>query len=122
MQPGLTVKNGTVCRLIDFAPGCESPMHRVNSIDYAIVIEGVFKMLLDSGEERIMHRGDIAVQRSTSHKWINITGNGLLPARILFILQDVKDVEVGGKKLDGFLGALGKDYVGLPGQEAYGGK
>lgn len=97
-------------------------MHRVNSIDYAIVIEGVFKMLLESGEERIMHRGDIAVQRSTSHKWINITGNGLLPARILFILQDVKDVEVGGKKLDGFLGALGKDYVGLPGQEAYGGK
>jgi quercetin dioxygenase-like cupin family protein len=116
-EPGLTVKNGTVCRLIDFAPGCESPMHRVNSIDYAIVIEGIFEMILDSGEKRIMHRGDIAVQRSTAHKWINVTGNGLLPARILFILQDVKDVHAGpgGEKLQGFLGALGNDYIGLPG-------
>ncbi|KAF2177783.1 NAD(P)-binding protein [Zopfia rhizophila CBS 207.26] len=114
-EPGLTVKNGTVCRLIDFAPACESPMHRVNSIDYAIVIEGVFKMVLDSGEERYMHRGDIAVQRSTAHKWINVTGNGLLPARILFILQDVKDVYAGGQKVAGYLGPLGDDYVGLPG-------
>lgn len=104
-----------MCRLIDFAPACESPMHRVNSIDYAIVIEGTFKMVLDSGEERYMHRGDIAVQRSTAHKWINVTGNGLLPARILFILQDVKDVYAAGKKLDGYLGPLGDDYVGLPG-------
>ncbi|GAP88227.1 putative cupin domain-containing protein [Rosellinia necatrix] len=114
-EPGLTVKNGTVCRLIDFAPNSESPMHRVNSIDYAIVIEGIFEMILDSGEKRIMQRGDIAIQRSTAHKWINVTGNGLLPARILFVLQDVKDLHVAGKKVDGFLGPLQDDYIGLPG-------
>jgi hypothetical protein len=74
-------------------------------------------MVLDSGEERIMQRGDVAIQRATSHRWINVTGNGLLPARILFVLLDVKDVNVAGNKVDGFLGVLGKDYVGLPGHE-----
>ncbi|KAI1338695.1 cupin domain-containing protein [Xylariaceae sp. FL0016] len=114
-EPGITAKNGTVCRMIDFAPGGVSPMHRVNSLDYAIVIEGVFRMILDSGEERIMQRGDIAVQRSTSHRWINVTGNGLLPARILFVLLDVKDLVLDGEKVQGELGVLEKDYVGLPG-------
>lgn len=103
--------------MIDFGPGGVSPMHRVNSLDYAIVIEGVFKMVLDSGEERIMQRGDIAVQRSTAHRWINVTGNGLLPARILFVLLDVNDLQVAGGTVKGELGVLGKDYVGLPGHE-----
>lgn len=97
-------------------------MHRVQSLDYAVVIEGVFKMVLDSGEERIMQRGDIAVQRSTSHRWINVTGNGLLPARILFVLLDVKDLNVAGNKVNGFLRVHGKDYVGLPGHETAGPK
>lgn len=116
-EPGITVKNGTVCRMIDFAPGGVSPMHRVNSIDYAVVIEGIFRMILDSGEERIMQRGDTAIQRSTAHRWINVTGNGLLPGRILFVLLDVNDLHVGGEKVQGELGVLGKDYVGLPGHD-----
>jgi quercetin dioxygenase-like cupin family protein len=115
MKPGITVKGGTVCRMIDFAPGGVSPMHRVNSLDYAIVLEGVFKMVLDSGEERVMQRGDIAIQRSTAHRWVNVTGNGLLPARMLFVLLDVQDLNVGGETVRGELGVLEKDYVGLPG-------
>ncbi|KAI1432420.1 hypothetical protein GGR50DRAFT_688960 [Xylaria sp. CBS 124048] len=122
IEPGITVQNGTVCRMIDFAPGTVSPMHRVKSIDFAVVIEGVFKMVLDSGEERIMHRGDTVVNRSGNHRWINVTGNGLLPARILFVLQDIKDLQLGGAKVDGDLGELGKDYVGLPGHTATGGQ
>ncbi|ORY71074.1 uncharacterized protein BCR38DRAFT_462356 [Pseudomassariella vexata] len=114
-EPGITVKNGTVCRLIDFAPGTVSPLHRVKSIDYAVVIEGVFKMVLDSGEERVLHRGDVAINRSTAHRWINVTGGGLLPARILFVLQDIRDLTIAGKNVDKDLGVLEKDYVGLPG-------
>ncbi|TGJ85568.1 hypothetical protein E0Z10_g3190 [Xylaria hypoxylon] len=116
-EPGISVKNGSVCRMIDFGPGALSPMHRVSSLDYAIIIEGVFKMVLDSGEERIMQRGDIAVQRATAHQWINVTGNGLLPARILFILLDIKDLQVSGSKLEGHLGTLEQDYSGLPGHK-----
>ncbi|KAK6210527.1 hypothetical protein LQW54_006135 [Pestalotiopsis sp. IQ-011] len=117
-EPGITSKGGTVCRMIDFAPGGVSPMHRVNSLDYVVVIEGVFRMILDSGEERIMQRGDTAIQRSTAHRWINVTGNGLLPGRILFVLHDVKDFHIASGKVEGELGVLGKDYVGLPGHEA----
>jgi hypothetical protein len=100
-----------VARLIDFGPGVESPLHRALSLDYGVVIEGVFKMVLDSGEERIMRPGDMCVQRATAHQWINITGNGLLPGRMLFILLDVNDIFVGGKKIEGYLGSLAKDYV-----------
>lgn len=101
-----------MARLIDFAPAVESPLHRAVSLDYGVVIEGVFKLVLDSGEERIMRPGDISVQRATAHQWINITGNGTLPGRMLFILLDVKDVYAGGKKVEGYLGTLAKDYVG----------
>ena len=108
----MTVQNGTVARMIDFGPGAASPLHRSVSVDYAVVIEGVFKFLLDSGEERIMRAGDTAVNRAGAHQWVNITGNGLLPGRILFVLIDVKDVVVGGKKMEGFLGTIAKDYEG----------
>ncbi|KAL9017474.1 MAG: hypothetical protein Q9185_005187 [Variospora sp. 1 TL-2023] len=111
-EPGLSVHNGTVARLIDFGPGAESPQHRSLSLDYCVVIEGVFKLLLDSGEERIMQPGDTTVQRATAHQWINLTGNGLLPGRILFVLIDVNDVVVGEKKMERFLGTITKDYEG----------
>lgn len=40
--------------MVDFVPGGVVPMHRENSLDLAIVIEGVFKLKLNSGEERVM--------------------------------------------------------------------
>ncbi|ORY59539.1 uncharacterized protein BCR38DRAFT_477173 [Pseudomassariella vexata] len=53
----------------------------------------------NSVEEHIMQRGDIAVQRYTAHRWINITGNGFLAACILFVLLEVKDVHVSGGRI-----------------------
>ncbi|CAG9949541.1 unnamed protein product [Clonostachys rosea f. rosea IK726] len=38
-----------------------------------------FELTLDSGESRIMRPGDVSIQRATSHKWKNITGNGTMP-------------------------------------------
>ncbi|RAH42314.1 cupin domain-containing protein [Aspergillus brunneoviolaceus CBS 621.78] len=64
-EPGLHIHNGSVVRMIDFAPNVESPLHRAVSIDYGIVVEGEFKLILDSGEERIMRQGDISVQRAS---------------------------------------------------------
>lgn len=111
-QPGLHIPNGTVVRLIDFAPGLESPIHRAMSIDYGIVLNGEFELTLDSGESRIMKQGDVSVQRATAHKWKNITGGGAEPGRMLYVLLDCKDVVVNGKKLEGFLGDLEKEYEG----------
>lgn len=98
--------------MIDFGPGLESPLHRAVSIDYGVVIEGVFELELDSGQKKIMRRGDVSVQRATAHKWRNITGNGTLPGRMLYVLLGCNDVYVNGTKMEGYLGALEKEYVG----------
>ncbi|KAI5867518.1 NAD(P)-binding protein [Durotheca rogersii] len=111
-EPPLHYHNGTVVRMIDFAPDVESPMHRAVSLDYGIVVEGTFKLILDSGEERIMHQGDVSIQRATAHKWHNISGNGTQPGRMMWILLDCKDVYVKGKKMEGYLGELTQYYEG----------
>lgn len=60
-------------------------MHKTVSLDYGVVLEGVIQLELDSGEKRIMRRGDVCVQRATNHAWRNVTeGQGW--ARMLFVL------------------------------------
>lgn len=98
--------------MIDFGPGLESPLHRALTIDYGVVLFGEFELTLDSGESRILKQGDVSVQRATSHKWKNITGGGSEPGRMLYVLLDCKDVIVNGKKVDGYLGELEKEYEG----------
>lgn len=110
-EPPLHCKNGTLIRMIDFAPGLKAPMHRALSIDYGIVMEGSFELGLDSGETRILHQGDVCIQRATMHTWKNITENCTKPGRMLFILLDVKPFEVNGIKVEEDMGALGKEYV-----------
>ncbi|PHH61955.1 hypothetical protein CDD81_7704 [Ophiocordyceps australis] len=110
-EPPLHYHNGSIARMIDFGPDVESPLHRAVSLDYGIVIEGVFELELDSGEKRIMRQGDITVQRATAHKWRNVTGNGTLPGRMLFVLLDCNEVVVDGKKMDCYLGSLEKYYT-----------
>lgn len=68
---GLVNPNGTVIRCVDFKPGYSCAMHRTQSLDYGIVLEGEIEMLLDSGEKHQMKRGDVAVQRATQHQWRN---------------------------------------------------
>lgn len=111
-KPGLHIANGSVVRMIDFGPNVESPMHRAICLGYGVVLEGEFKLTLDSGESRIMRRGDFSIQRATSHKWHNITGNGTQPGRMLWVLLDSKEVTVGGKKIGGFLNQLAGHYEG----------
>jgi quercetin dioxygenase-like cupin family protein len=60
--------------MIDFAPNEISPMHRALSIDYGVVLEGEFELILDSGERRIMRQGDVSIQHATGHQWRNLTG------------------------------------------------
>jgi hypothetical protein len=98
--------------MIDFGPGVESPFHRALTIDYGIVIEGVFELTLDSGERRIMRQGGVCVQRATAHKWKNIAGNETMPGRMMWILLDTEELTVSGNKVEGFLGDLEKEYQG----------
>lgn len=110
LQPPLHIHNGSVCRMIDFAPDVISPMHRAVSLDYGIVIEGEFKLILDSGESRIMRQGDVSVQRASAHQWHNITGNGTLPGRMMWVLLDCKPIMINGEELKEELNELQPYY------------
>lgn len=59
-------------------------MHRTETVDYGIVLEGELVLILDEGET-IVRAGDIVVQRGTNHAWANRSGG---TARIAFILVD----------------------------------
>ena len=61
-------------------------MHRTKSIDYAIVLSGGIKMLLDDTEVDLV-AGDTVVQQGTNHAWEN---HGSEPCRIAFVLIDAK--------------------------------
>ncbi|KAI7083481.1 hypothetical protein KC356_g7557 [Hortaea werneckii] len=106
---GLVSGGGTVLRYVDFAPGYECMMHRTQSIDYGIVVEGTIVSVLDSGEEQEMKRGDVMVQRATMHAWRNPSPTEW--ARMIFCLQDCKPVFVGGQR---FGEDLGRGTEGVP--------
>lgn len=89
-------KNGSVLRVVDIAPGVRSPFHRTVSLDYGIVLEGEIVLEVDDGEETVIHRGDIVVQRGTIHAWVNRTNEW---ARMAFVLLDAEPIEIGGKIL-----------------------
>ncbi|KXT16540.1 hypothetical protein AC579_6271 [Pseudocercospora musae] len=57
---------GTVLRYVNIALGNTSPMHRTVSPDYGVVLEGQVEAIMNSGESRLLNRGDIVVQRATN--------------------------------------------------------
>ena len=59
-------------------------MHRTETLDYAVVLEGEITMLLDDSEVNLK-AGDVVIQRGTNHAWANRSGK---PCRMLFVLID----------------------------------
>jgi quercetin dioxygenase-like cupin family protein len=74
--------NGTIIRTVDMPPGHRSAMHRTQTIDYGIVLQGQVYLVLDDSET-LLQPGDIVVQRGTNHAWDNRSD---APARMVFIL------------------------------------
>lgn len=84
LSTGLTLEQGSVIRIVDMFPGEESPMHRTNSIDYGIVMEGEVELELDNGVKKTIGAGGIIVQRGTIHLWRNLSDDQI--CRIVFVL------------------------------------
>jgi mannose-6-phosphate isomerase-like protein (cupin superfamily) len=59
-------------------------MHRTESVDFGILIDGELTLILDDSELQLKP-GDIVVQRGTNHAWSN---RGDKPCRIAFVLLD----------------------------------
>ena len=107
--PGIVIPGGTVLRFVDSPPGSLSPMHRTVSLDYGVVLEGEVELVLDSGEVRLMKRGDVAIQRGTMHAWRNVSETKW--ARMMYVLQESEAVKVDGRE-------LGEDYGDMEGVRA----
>lgn len=97
----LSLANGTVLRMVDRSPGSYSAMHRTQSLDYGVVIEGEMELIMDSGQKVTMRRGDVCIQRGTPHQWRNATNSWV---RMLFVLIDAQPLQIGGKVLRGETG------------------
>src|SRR4051794_31247158 len=54
-----------------------SPVHRSETLDYGIVLEGERVLLLDDGEH-VMRPGDVVVQLGNWHGWTNPRGESLM--------------------------------------------
>jgi hypothetical protein len=109
----LPPRHGTILRIIDFPPeprdeadlrrqldatfggiykdaahdrraGKHPGMHRTETVDYAIVLEGEIWAVMDEGET-LLRAGDVLIQRGTNHAWANRSDR---TARIAFVLID----------------------------------
>ena len=68
-----------------FGRGGRHPMmHRTETIDYAVLLEGELTLLLDD-EDVVLKAGDVVIQRGTNHAWSNRSGK---LCRILYVLID----------------------------------
>lgn len=61
-----------------------SLMHRTETLDYGILVQGELWLMMDEGET-LIRPGDVVVQRGTNHAWSNRTEE---MARIVFVLMD----------------------------------
>jgi len=68
----------------DRRPGKHPGMHRTETVDYAIILEGEIWAVMDHGET-LMRAGDVLIQRGTNHAWANRSN---ATARIAFVLID----------------------------------
>lgn len=96
--PGIFLPGGSVLRIVDMKPGGESLMHRTQSLDYGIVLEGEIELILDSGESRTLKKSDVAIQRGTNHQWRNKSKTEW--GRMCFVTLESKPIEVDGKVLE----------------------
>jgi quercetin dioxygenase-like cupin family protein len=76
--------NGTIVRVVEHRPGSASPMHRTETVDYGICVEGEVYLVLDDSEVKLTP-GDVVVQRGTDHRWENRSDK---PAVTVFVLVD----------------------------------
>jgi quercetin dioxygenase-like cupin family protein len=82
---------GTRFAVIDIPPGNQPHMHRTETIDYVLVMEGEIEMDMDQSTVKLK-AGDILIQRGTNHAWANRSDK---PARVAFVLIDAEPLGIG---------------------------
>jgi quercetin dioxygenase-like cupin family protein len=88
-------ENGSRFIVMEFAPGVVSEMHRTETIDYIVMLDGEIDMDMDDSTVKL-RAGDIMVQRGTNHAWVN---RSKAPARMAIVLLDAKPLGIGHPRL-----------------------
>lgn len=92
-SPAGIASGGAVVRVMTIDPGHRSPMHRTQTLDFGVVIEGAIDLELDDGAVVTVRPGEVVIQRGTIHAWHNTCGE---PCRIAFILVAAQPLTVDG--------------------------
>lgn len=84
--------------ITNIAAGGAAPMHRTQSIDYAVVLTSEIVLVLDSGEEKTVKAGEFIVQGGVNHSWVNRTEE---TCRMAFFCVSSEKIRLeGGTELD----------------------
>jgi quercetin dioxygenase-like cupin family protein len=83
--------HGTRFAVNDFQPDNKPHMHRTETIDYVLVLEGEIEMDMDNSTVKLK-AGDVMVQRGTNHAWANRSN---ARARVAFVLIDAEPLGIG---------------------------
>lgn len=93
----IIVANGTLLRIGVIAPGQSSTMHRTQSLDYGLVLDGECDIELDDGAVTTLRKGDVIIQRGTIHNWVNRSS---FPCTMAWLLVAAEPLVVNGKPLE----------------------
>lgn len=84
--------NGIRFTILELAPhSAKSMMHRTDTLDYVVCLEGEMIHHLDKATVTLKP-GDVIIQRGTNHCWEN---RGDVPARVIVVLVDGKPKRTG---------------------------
>lgn len=78
---------GSSAYVADIPPGSDMqdiPLHRQDSMDYIVLLEGELELVLDDGVTTVLKPGDILVQAGNNHTFVN---RSKAPARLLCIIM-----------------------------------
>lgn len=87
--------NGSRFVIIDYPPGNSGTMHRTETLDYVIVLEGEIDMDMDDSSVHLK-AGDTLIQRGTNHAWMNRSNAN---CRVAFVLVDAEPLGIGHPRL-----------------------
>lgn len=99
LSPEVVTPGGVNGQVTDLAPGFLVDMHRTNSIDYNIFINGSAYLLTPDGvgiKRTLVKAGEVVVQRGTLHAW----EAGPEGARWCTVVVAALPVEIAGKALE----------------------
>lgn len=83
--PMLPGKKGTIFRFMEIGPRSQPHMHRTETLDYIVVMEGELDMYMDDGRKVHMMEGEVMIQRATLHGWANPSEK---PCRFATVILD----------------------------------